>query len=279
MIKSITLFVITLFSFSLATAQAKLEKIKGSKIVTISLKEVAQFENVEIEEFLDVYFVKGEKTSIEIEADDNLHDIISYNVLGKTLKLTALKQPVGEKKMAIRVNYNDSLKTIIARHESKVNAIADITLANITVKNFDKSQSFLNVKSTNFTLILTDKSKAEINVQAEKSVVELSKDANLKALIASPESKVDLYQKSQAVIEGDAQIAKIRLDNNSSLVAKKFTVVDMELIAEGYTSCSVNAQKTIEISASGNTQIDLLGEPKVDLKIFTNTATISKKIK
>ena len=39
------------------------------------------------------------------------------------------------------------------------------------------------------------------------------------------------------------------------------------------------AQKTIEISASGNTQIDLLGEPKVDLKIFTNTATLSKKIK
>ena len=62
-------------------------------------------------------------------------------------------------------------------------------------------------------------------------------------------------------------------------MAKKFTVVDMELIAEGYTSCSVNAQKTIEISASGNTQIDLLGEPKVDLKIFTNTATSSKKIK
>ena len=181
--------------------------------------------------------------------------------------------------MAIRVNYNDSLKSIVARHSSKVNAIADISLANITVKNFDKSQSFLNVKSTNFTLILTDKSKAEINVQAEKSIVELSKDANLKALIASPESKVDLYQKSQATIEGDAQIAKIRLDNNSSLVAKKFTVVDMELIAEGYTSCSVNAQKTIEISASGNTQIDLLGEPKVDLKIFTNTATLSKKNK
>ena len=54
MIKSITLFVITLFSFSLATAQAKLEKIKGSKIVTISVKEVEEFEHVEIEEFLDV---------------------------------------------------------------------------------------------------------------------------------------------------------------------------------------------------------------------------------
>lgn len=279
MTKKITLFVITLFSLTIASAQVKLEKIKGSKIVTISVKEVEPFENVEIEEFLDVYFVKSEKQSIEIEADDNLHDIISYSVLGNTLKLTALKQPTGEKKVAIRVNYTDSLKTIVARHESKINAIADINLESITIKNFDKSQSFLNIRCTNFTLIMTDKSKAEINVKADKTVVELSKDAKVKGLIASPEAKIDLYQKAEAEIEGDAQIAKIRLDNNATLIAKKFTVKDMELVAESYTKCSVNAQKSIEISASGKTEIDLLGEPKVDLKVFTNMAILAKKEK
>ncbi|MBC5833491.1 DUF2807 domain-containing protein [Flavobacterium sp. F372] len=279
MTKKFTIIVIALFSFTIASAQVKLEKIKGSKIVTISVKEVESFENVEIEEFLDVYFVKSEKQSIEIEADDNLHDIISYNVLGNTLKLTALKQPTGEKKVAIRVNYTDSLKTIVARHDSKINAIADINLENITIKNFDRSQSFLNIRSTNFTLIMTDKSKAEINVKSDKTFLELSKDAKVKGLIASPEAKIDLYQKAEAEIEGDAQIAKIRLDNNSSLIAKKFTVKDMELVAESYTKCSVNAQKSIEISASGKTEIDLLGEPKVDLKVFTNSAILAKKEK
>jgi hypothetical protein len=279
MIKNITLLVIAMFSLTIASAQVKLEKIKGSKIVTVTTKEVESFENVEIEEFLDVYFVKAEKTSIEIEADDNLHDIISYNVLGNTLKLTALKYPTGEKKLAIRVNYTDSLKSIVARHESKINALADINLENITIKNFDKSQSFLNIKCTNFTLIMTDKSKAEINVKADKTTIELSKEAKIKGLVASPEAKIDLYQKSEGEIEGDCQIAKIRLDNNSSLMAKKFTVIDMELVAESYTKCSVNAQKSIEISASGKTEIDLLGEPKVDLKVFTNSAILSKKEK
>ena len=69
------------------------------------------------------------------------------------------------------------------------------------------------------------------------------------------------------------------MDNNSSLIAKKFTVKDLELVAESYTKCSVNAQKSIEISASGKTEIDLLGEPKVDLKVFTNSAVLSKKEK
>jgi len=279
MTKKIILFALFLFNISFVSAQTKLEKIKGSKIVTVTTKEIESFENVEIEEFLDVYFVKSEKTSIEIEADDNLHDIVSYNVLGNTLKITALKQPVSEKKFAVRVNYNDSLKTIVARHESKINALADISLENITIKNFDKSQSFLNVRSTNFTLLMNDRSRAEINVKAEKTVVELSKEAKIKALIASPESKIDLYQKSQGEIEGDSQISKIRLDNNASLIAKKFTVKDMELVTESYTKCSVNAQKSIEISASGKSEIDLLGEPKVDLKVFTNSAVLSKKEK
>lgn len=279
MTKKIILFALFLFNITIISAQTKLEKIKGSKIVTVTTKEIESFENVEIEEFLDVYFVKSDKTSIEIEADDNLHDIVSYNVLGNTLKITALKQPTNEKKLAVRVNYNDSLKTIVARHESKINALADINLENITIKNFDKSQSFLNVKSTNFTLLMNDKSKAEINVKAEKTVIELSKDAKIKALIASPEAKIDLYQKSEGEIEGDAQIAKIRLDNNASLIAKKFTVKDMELVTESYTKCSVMAQKSIEISASGKSEIDLLGEPKVDLKVFTNSAVLSKKEK
>jgi len=44
-----------MFTTTMATAQVKLEKIKGSKIVTVTTKEVESFENVEIENFLDVY--------------------------------------------------------------------------------------------------------------------------------------------------------------------------------------------------------------------------------
>ena len=49
MIKKITLLVIAMFSLTIASAQVKLEKIKGSKIVTVTTKDVESFENVEIE--------------------------------------------------------------------------------------------------------------------------------------------------------------------------------------------------------------------------------------
>ena len=83
----------------------------------------------------EVFLVKGEKSSIEIEADDNLHDIINYEVAGGTLRITSLRDVSGAKKFAIRINYTTELKLITAKNESSIHALADLELDNITIKN------------------------------------------------------------------------------------------------------------------------------------------------
>jgi hypothetical protein len=270
--------IVTLLCITSSFSQKK-EKIKGSKVVTVTIKDLETFTNIEIEDNLEVFFVKAEKPSIEIEADDNLHDVVSYDLLGKTLKVSSKKYVSSAKKFAVRINYNDSLQSIVARHESTINALADLTLNKCVVKTYDESRAFLNVMVKDFTLSQTDKSESEVNIKADKVAIELTKEAEFKGLVAAPESKIDLYQKAEAEIEGDTQVSKIRLDNNSNLTAKKFTIKDLELIAESYTKCSINVKNTVEISASGKTEIDLLGDCKVDLKIFKNAAILSKKEK
>ena len=49
--------------------------------------------------------IKADSASLEIEADDNLHDVINYTVLGNTLRINSLKDVYGEKKFSIRINY------------------------------------------------------------------------------------------------------------------------------------------------------------------------------
>ena len=208
----------TAFSF----AQKK-EKIKGSKTVTVAQREIAAFENIEIEDNLQVYLSKGGAEGIEVEADDNLHEVIMAEVNGSTLRLFTAKEVSGAKSLSVRITYTDNLKTIIAKNEVIVNALADLQVENITVKNLDYSKSYLNVKSANFTLVLNDKATAEVNSQGQSTTVEMSKNTELKALIASPNVKIDIYQKTVAVIEGDAENAVIRLDNNASFTGKKFT--------------------------------------------------------
>ncbi len=275
MFKNIPFLFITLLITTFSLAQNK-EKIKGSKIVTLSIKELNSFQNIEVGDKFELFLVKGDKPSLEIEADDNLHDIINYEVVGNTLKINTLKEASGFKKFAVRVNYSDSLKLITARNEATIKALADLELDDITIKNYDNSKSYLNVKSKYFTLVLDDKSKAEINVNAEESNLELSKNSHIKALIVAHEVKIDMYQKSEATIEGNTTNAKIRLDNTSNLIAHKFVVKNLELTAESYSKCELNASQEISIEASGKSEIKLYGEPKISIQKFTNNTTLYK---
>jgi len=276
MTKKIVLLFTFLFLTTIVVAQKK-EKIKGSKIVTVSVKEIPSFENIEINDNFEVFLVKSEKPSLEIEADDNLHEIINFEVAGGTLRVSSLREAIGAKKFAIRINYTSELKLITAKNESSIKALADLELENITIKNYDYSKSFLNVKANYFALVLNDKSEAEINVKAENTSLELSKNAELKALLTSPELKLDMYQKSKAIIEGNTKSAKIRLDNSAELKSKKFTIANLILTIENYAKCEINVSNNFELEASGKTEIELFGEPKIEIKKFTNNTTLFKK--
>ncbi|CAM3771479.1 hypothetical protein FSS13T_25730 [Flavobacterium saliperosum S13] len=274
--KKVYFLLIALVITSVALGQKK-EKIKGSKIVTVTQKEVEPFENLEIEDNLEIFIIKGDKQSIEIEADDNLHDVLKYEMVGNSLRLSSTKEVTGAKKFSVRVTYTDILKLITVKQEAQLNSLADLQLDEITIKNYDYSKSYLNVKSTHFTLLMNDKSKAELNIKSESATLELSKNAELKALVATQNLKLDLYQKTSANVEGDATMAKIRLDNNSNLTAKKLIAAEMELTAEAYSNVSVNATNKISITATGKSEIQLFGAPKINMINFADNATLYKK--
>lgn len=276
--KKIAFLLVVLFTFTTLFAQKK-DKIKGSKIITHTIKEVENFVNIEVEDNVEIYLVKADTPSIEIEADDNLHDVVNFVVTGNTLRVTTLKTVSSAKKFDLRVNYAADLKLITVKNDAKLHALNALQLDSITIQNFDNSASYLNVNSNSFKLILNDKSEAELNIKAQNTVLELSKSAELKALVASPEIKIDMYEKAEATIEGDAANAKIRLDNSALLTAKKFTVGTIDLTVENYAKCEVNAANEIALSASGKTQVELYGEPKIEMRKFTNTTTLYKKEK
>jgi hypothetical protein len=261
-------------TFSWAQKDAK---IKGSKIVTIEQKEIGNFDSIEVGDNIEVSLEKGEKTEIKIEADDNLHTIITIDLSDNILRLNTSKTAVNFKKLLLRVTYTQDLKMVISKNESTVNAIQEIQLEDITFKSFNNSKLNLNVNSKNFLLQSDDKSKTELNLKAESTTIELSKNATLKALIASVDLKCDLYQKAKANLEGDVTNATIRLDNNADFSGSKLILKNVELVAEGYSNCSINSSSAMSIDASGNSEIKIYGDQKIEIKRFVDSATLVKK--
>ncbi len=263
---------ITGFSFG-----QKREKVKGSKNVTIEKKEIGNFENLEIEDNIDILLIKSDKCSLEIEADDNLHSEININSNGNTLRLTTSKDVGGFKKFLVKVFYNNDFKLLLAKHESVVTATSEIVLDNFTIKTFDYSKVYMNGSVKTFTIMQNDKSKSELNLKSEMATIELSKNAQLKALIASTQLKVDLYQKSSAVIEGDVSELKLRVDNSSEFIGMNLITKNAELIAEANTTTKINVVTNATIEASGKSEIQFYGDAKIELKKFTENTVIMKK--
>lgn len=265
-----------IFSSSMLLAQ-KAEKIKGSRVVTSSVKEIKSFNAIEVEDNLEINLEKGDKNEIKIEADDNLHDIINFNLQDEILIISTSKEAQNFKKLAVKVTYTNDLNLVTTKDESVINAIQEIILDNITFKTLNKSKLFLNVNAANFILQADDKSKIELNLKGENAFIELSKNTSLKALINSANLKCDLYQKATAALEGDTNTTTLRLDNSAELTARNFNSKNTDVSIEGSASCSLLAENTIVIDATDKTEIELYGSPKIEIRQLAGEAKLFKK--
>ena len=261
--------------FSSVFAQKK-EKIKGSKNVTVEIKTVDNFENLDLSDNLEIFLVKGSSASVEIDADDNLHSIINISPKGKTLYLSTSKMVSGSKKFTLRVTYTSDLKQVLLHNEAIARSLIDLDLETITFKNYDETKLFVTSKCAEFSLFLDDKAQAEINLKGEKATLNLSKKSELKALIVSDEILIDQYQKSEAKIEGDCNTMKIRLDNDAQFSGKNLVAKTIDVTTELNSKATLNSKTLIKIAASGSSEIELYGEPKLEVTSFTDRAILKK---
>lgn len=255
----------------------KKEKIKGSKVVVIQQKKVEPFTSVEILNNLEINLIKGDKCGLELEADDNLQDVLDLRMNGSMLVISFAKEVSSSKKFSIRLTYTDAFTLLVAKEKSKITALETVKLENISFKAQDNAKLMLNIDSKNCNISLNGKAEAELNVKSENFSLDLSKNTEVKALVSATNFKCDLYQDAKAKLEGDIINLKVRLDNDSRFEGKKLNAKNTELVTESSSKCDINSESTINISASGKSEIELYGNAKVDLVKFVGTAKLLKK--
>jgi hypothetical protein len=272
-----TLLLLALLIITGLTYSQKKEKVKGSKIVTTEKKQIENFDAIEISDNLDIFLIKGDENEIEIEADDNLHQAIDIALSGTTLRLSTLKDISAFKSLKVRVIYTDALKSISIKDDALVTAISDLQLETFSLKCFGRSKSYINAKTTNFDMVCDDKARIDLNLKATKATISMSKNSDIKALITSTDLVFDLYQKSTAIIEGEVENLKLRLDNDSKFTGKNLTTKLADVTTELYTNASIQVIETLTLTATGKSEVELYGEQKITLKRFEDSAVLRKK--
>ena len=273
--KLIITLLVFLFISSISVAQQG-DKLKGSKTVTIENRSTSNFTAVFIQDDIQVSFIKADSTGIEIESDDNLQEALKSENKGGDLYLSMANKITSYKKFEVKIYYTDKLKSIEATDESKLMILEEMDLDKISFKLNKKAKLYLNLKSKEASFELNDDSSAEMNIKSQKTHFVMTKESVAKVLVASTELKVDQYQKSKSSFEGDVIDLKLRMDNNSKYIGKYLTAKNVEIMAEAYSNLSVFAEKTCIINAFANSEIELFGEPILELKKFTGKTILKK---
>lgn len=272
--KIVLILSIVLVSITSTSAQ---EKIKGNRNVTIKQTYIDDFKTIVVDGDFSIELVYNSKPSVNIEADDNLHDVIKFEVVDGVLSFVETIRITSKKKLNITVNYGDGLQHIETKRDGEVRSLTSMELQNVTLKTLDNSRAYLNIKAKKFDFKSSGKSKTRLNLTADTTKVELSDNSKLDALINSKSADFDIYQRSDAVIEGDTNSSQIRLNNSANFNGAKFDVNTTNVSLEESSDLTIMAKESITISASGNSEIYLFGNPKITISKFEGTVKLQKK--
>jgi hypothetical protein len=266
-------------SFTFFVSAQDNEKVKGDRNVTIKQTYIDPFNKIVVGEDFYVEVIYNKKLSVEVEADDNLHEFILFEVKDSVLSFKTTKKIVSSKKMSIKVNYGDALQNIETQGSGEIRSLTSLEFKNATLKTSGTSKAYLNIKAESFKFESLDKAKVKLNVNAKTSAITLSDNSKLDALINSPEATFDLYQRASADVEGTAKNTVIRTDNNSRFNGSNFTTQTCNVVSEIASDVYIETIEDITIDASGSSAIYLFGNPKITINTFLDTAKLQKKVK
>lgn len=253
------------------------EKIKGSRNVKTEQYNLTPFHSIQAKGEFKIGILKGSRPMIEIEADDNIHDLIQTEVIDGILYIKPIKELSRTKSQELRITFSDTLKDILIAGEVELESLQDIYLGDFKLETRKDAKAFLTIKAKNFRLIQNDDAKSELNITASSVDFQLNQSSNIKALVNATSFNVDIYEKASARIEGDIQEFKLRADQSSNFDGENLSSLNTELLAQGNTQVKVNVSDTLNVRANGKSEIDVFGEAQIFLIEFKDEAVIAKK--
>jgi len=275
--KSIAILLFSLFVISGYSQKA--EKVKGNRIVSIIETDINSFHTIDLDEDFVIEIIYNKTPSVIIEADENLHQYINFKVSDSVLSFNKTRRITSKKALRIKINYDDYLNHIIATDDSEIKSLTSMDLTNFKLSTKASSKVGLTLKTNVFDFEGLDKSRVKLNLTCDSTKLVLNGNSKLEALIYSPRIAADLYQRSDAIIEGDTDNIVIRTDNNAQFMGKNLTVKTGLIIAEISSDITLEVIDDLILEASGNSAINIYGNPKIIVNRLIDTSKIKKKVK
>lgn len=259
------------------------EKIKGNRNVTTIKTELDNFKKIIIGEDFEVKLVKNESAAIEIETDENLHDVIQFNVVDSTFHIKTNKKIRSKKRLNITLYFTSALNDIELNTDAELEGINTVEVKNLFLTINDYAKAELTIKSENFKLVNNNKSRIQLNsrtkldIESPKVNLTLNESSNTETTIKTIDLEVFMKRRATLRALGNTNFLKVTAIESTDFLGEKLSSIEANIVARDNAEYDINSTKEITISASQNSSIKLFGNAKITLSKFTDKAKILKK--
>lgn len=267
------LFFALLISFS-SYAQ---NKIKGSRNVTSEQTDLDAFSSIELDGDFEVGLLKGSRSMVEVEADDNLHEVIDIEVSNNVLYIKTDTKITSSKSKKINITFSDSLKMITVDGKISFETLQELNVTDFEFIGKGRSKSKINISATSFYFNNSGNSKVEANINSEKISLVLRESSDVDGYLKTEVLNVEALDNSSAKMKGDAETLSLNTSKSSKFNGEKLASKNAEVFTQGNSKNSINVSKNLKLSAKDKSEVDLYNTPDIDLVEFSDKAVLSKK--
>jgi hypothetical protein len=215
------------------------ENVIGSGNLTTETHDLSDFSRIEAHSGFELEVTRADTFSIEITADDNVHEYITVEKAGETLE--------------IRLRGTRFYRSVTLR--------ATITMPEL------------------YYMELTGGSRADITgfSSAHDLEANLSGGSRLNGDIISANVEFDLSGGSRVALEGAGEDLTVYASGGSQLDLEDFPIDDADITMSGGSQVTINIVGTLDANLSGGSRIFYVGTPTLGDTEFSGDSGISHK--
>jgi Putative auto-transporter adhesin, head GIN domain len=192
--------------------------VKGSGSMKTETRDVSGFTAIDVSGAFEVEIVAQKDFSVEVEADDNLLELIKTEIDGDTLKIKSEKSIKSSNPLRIRISA-PNIESLDLSGASKVN-IVNLNNDSLSLDSSGASKIKLEGTTKNFDVEMSGASKLDAeNLKAENVSVD-SSGASSAYVYVTNELKVDLSGATNVTYSGSPKSVHKKASGASSVKEK-----------------------------------------------------------
>jgi len=268
------ILILLVLSHCAVFAQRK-PKIKGNKAVVDVREDLPAFNAIELSDDLEINIQRSGAPGYVITADDNLIDVLKFDVVDSTLVITSFYKITAKKKLEITINYRE-LNAITLR-EGKLKMQDRVVTDELYVNTYGSTKLELNADAGITHINMEGNSAGNFNIKSDSLYMSFKDRVDARMYAVSETTDVAMYKNAAVKIEGTSDTLGLKLVGNANFKGAKLEAATVFANLEESPVARLYAYKDLELTSQGGSKTYVHGTGKITLTKFSDTSELYRR--